>query len=152
MSWNEHRPRGALYWHGLEKCAEAAVRGCLTSLAEEAKLDPHKFRLTLEPSARVDTPSVFSRTVRHSPSVSIQIEPEELQRLVPYAQSFPGHWERDVLVEAGSPEPATARDVALPYEQETTRVAKLPSEFDPDPTRQVYPVFDENRKVVGCLF
>lgn len=120
---------GALYWYGREKYAAAVVRGYLKSLAEDAQLDPHKFRLTLEPSAwvdsedEVDNPRVFLRTVWHSPSVSIQIEPEnatpeELQRLVPYMQSFPEHWERDVLVEAGFPEPTTARDVALPYEQD----------------------------------
>ena len=119
----------ALYWYGREKYAAATVRGYLKSLAEEAQLDPHKFRLTLDPSAwvdsedEVDNPRVFLCTVRHSPSVSIQIEPEnatpeELQRLVPYMQSFPEPWERDVLVEAGFPEPTTARDVALPYEQD----------------------------------
>lgn len=113
---------GALYWYGREKYAAAVVRGHLKSLAEEAQLNPHKFRLALEPSAWVDNPRVFLRTVRHSPSVSIQIEPEnatpeELQRLVPYMQSFPEHWERDVLVEAGFQEPTAAGDVALPCEQ-----------------------------------
>lgn len=131
---------GALYWYGREKYAAAVVRGCLKSLAEEAQLDPHKFRLTLEPSAwvdsedEVDNPRVFLRTVRHSPSVSIQIEPEnatpeELQRLVPYVQSFPEHWERDVLAEAGFPEPTTAREVALPYKQDDTPIVLFVDSF-----------------------
>ena len=46
---------GALYWYGREKYAAAVVRGYLKSLAEEAQLDPHKFRLSLEPSAWVDS-------------------------------------------------------------------------------------------------
>lgn len=131
---------GALYWYGWEKYAAAVVRGYLKSLAEEAQLDPHKFRLTLEPSAwvdsedEVDNPRVFLRTVRHSPSVSIQIEPEnatpeELQRLVPYAQSFPEHWEREMLEEAGFQTPTTAREVALPYEDDDTPIVLFVDSF-----------------------
>lgn len=42
--------------------------------------------------------------------------------------------------------------VSVPSDtQVIERVAKLLSEFDPDQTKPVYPVFDENRKVVGCL-
>ena len=42
--------------------------------------------------------------------------------------------------------------VSVPSDtQVIERVAKLLSEFDPDPTKPVYPVFDENRKVAGCL-
>lgn len=131
---------GALYWYGREKYAAAVVRGYLESLAEEAQLDLHRFRLTLEPSAwvdsedEVDNPRVFLHTVRHSPSVSVQMEPEnatpeELQRLVPYAQSFPAHWERDVLMEAGFHEPTTARDVALPYEADDTPIVLFVDSF-----------------------
>lgn len=121
---------GALYWYGREKYAAAVVRGYLKSLAEEAQLDPHKFRLSLEPSAWVDNPRVFLRTVQHSPSVAIQIEPEnatpdELQRLVPYMQSFPDHWGRDVLED----DIQTARDVALPYEMDDTPIVLFVDSF-----------------------
>lgn len=131
---------GALYWHGREKYSAAVVQGYLTSLAEEAQLDPHKFRLTLEPSAwvdsedEIDNPRVFLRTVRHSPSVSIQIEPEnatpeELQRLVPYMRSVPEPWELDMLKDAGFQTPTTAKEVALPYEDDDTPIVLFVDSF-----------------------
>lgn len=102
----------------------------LKGLLQEAGFDERKDGVCLELDKSpyidgddIEKPRVFLRTYAHTPSVSIQIEqeratPEELQRLVPYVKSFPEPWERDVLVEAGFPEPTTARDVALPYEQD----------------------------------
>lgn len=36
-------------------------------------------------------------------------------------------------------------------EREITRVAKLLSEYTRDKDKPAYPVYDENRNVVGCL-
>ena len=120
---------GALYWYGREQYARKTVQSYLNGLLAEAGFDRLKdgIRLSLEDMAyadNADKPRLFMTTARHNPSVSIQIEvdnvtPDEIQRLVPYLKSFPGPWERDMLKGAGFPEPVTAEDVATPYDPDS---------------------------------
>lgn len=131
----------ALYCYD-EYCAKRYdMRTALKGLLQEAGFDERKDGVCLELDKSpyidgndIEKPRVFLRTYVHTPTVSIQIEPEnatpeELQRLVPYMKSFPEPWERDVLVEAGFPEPTTARDVALPYEQDDTPIVLFVDSF-----------------------
>nr|DAF73063.1 MAG TPA: hypothetical protein [Caudoviricetes sp.] len=130
---------GALYWYEREQYAKKTVQSYLNRLLADAGFDPRKdgIRLSVENYPYADDfekPRLFLSTVRHSPTVSIQFEsenatPEEIQRLVPYLKSFPELWERDMLKEAGFPEPTTAKDVALPYEGEATSIVLFVDSF-----------------------
>ena len=125
----------ALYYYDEYLAKRYDMRIALKDLLQEAGFDERKdgVCLKLDTSPYIDgddikRPRVFLRTVARTPSVSIQIEPEnatpeELQRLVPYLRSFPEDWESDMLKDDGFDAGVqTARDVALPYDRDDTPI------------------------------